>query len=215
MGLKCRLCGVEKPSSELVITLQSESQKVTLIDLVEYFCRIRLDRDKKLSQEVCKVCKVSLESFMYFCDTIEKHQKSLLSVKNEKAKSNAIVIQEEIPQEQPEFVIDDADLLHDLFEDENDEDLDSPVSNVDTESTISESTSLNLRKKTLPLKEMSVFLERLNIIYEPSDTESESDESEDEENMVKGLKRRRLSGSAEISPSSKRMRISPIKLVGK
>lgn len=41
---QCRLCGDEKPLSELIITLQSESQKVTLIDLIEYFCRVQVWR---------------------------------------------------------------------------------------------------------------------------------------------------------------------------
>lgn len=235
MDLKCRLCGLVTPSEELVITLQSESQKVTLIDLVEYFCRVQvlalcfwllffenyntfcsqLDRNPILPQKVCKVCKVSLESFMFFCDTIEKHQKTLQNVKSERPKTPAVVIAEPITSTEADL-ISDAELLNNLFEDDddndNDEELDSPVSNDETESTASGS-GVNLRRKALPpLKPLAVVLERLNIVYVPSDTESDSEESEDEAEVPKSEKRRRSPGSVEKSPG-KRMRISPIKIV--
>jgi Zinc-finger associated domain (zf-AD) len=218
MDLQCRLCGLEKTKSELVITLQSQSENVNLVDLVEYFCRVDISRDPSLNQNVCKVCKVSLETFMYFCDTIEKHQKVLKQIKKEEKKaSEAIIVQKEIStQKQRELEIKDADLLFELFNGDHDEDLDSPASTYQTEDDGATSASESTNQITLRNKEMkncSVVLEKLDIAYEPSDTETSSEDEEEEEEMAKSVKRRRSSeGNATLLPS-KRMRISPIKVV--
>lgn len=207
MDSKCRLCGIKKPLNEYVITLQSESEKVTFIDLVEFFCRIELERDIKLPQNVCKTCKNSLETFMFFCDTIEKHQKTLKLVKNEKVKADSIVI---IQEQKPEILEKDNT---EVFNEENDEDLDSNDCGESTTSASESTSHFNLRKKTLPeMKEVKIVLERLDIKYEHSDTEGPSD---DEEEEAKPIKRQRCSsGSVDLSPSSKRMRISsPVKVV--
>lgn len=213
MNSKCRLCGTDKSASELVIKLQSESQKVTLIDLVEYFCRVDISRDSSLPQNVCKSCKIALETFMLFCDNIEKYQKTLLSFKSEQIKVEQVDTKKLVMESKSEVV--DPHYEEDYRED-NDEDLDSPASNEDSNdgagSTTSESTRLNLRNRALPeMRKCSIYLEKLDITYVRSDTESSS---EDEEEKYKIVKRRRSSECID-QPPQKRMRISPIKVVSK
>lgn len=147
---------------------------------------------------------------MYFCDIIEKYQKTLKLVKNEKVIPDAVVIQES----KQATIIQDADLINEMFNDENDEDLDSNDCGGSTTSASESTGHFNLRKKTLPeMKNVSIVLERLDITYEPSDSESAS---EDEEEVEKGKSiKRRLSSSSPDLNASKRMRISPIKVVSK
>ena len=141
---------------------------------------------------------------MYFCDTIEKCQKSLkandnVPLKSELTKQNNIVTQKTIFKHESEFIVNDADLLEHLFGDENDEDLDSPASDdeIESKTSASGSTCIILRNKMPPpIQPCSVFLERLEISFIKSDTESES-ETEDEEDPLKCEKRPRASGSAE------------------
>lgn len=153
---------------------------------------------------------------MVFCDTIEKYQKILrtsggIPLKRESAKPNAVVIHETILKDESEFIINDEDLINPLFEDENDEDLDSPASDDESMTSALSVNCINLRKKVPPpIRPLSIFLERLEIAFVKSDTESDS-ETEDEQEILKSVKRPRPSGSAEKSPNAKRMRISPIK----
>lgn len=212
MSNECRLCGLKKHPSELVITLKSQSENVSFLDLVEYFCRITLDKDEKLPQTVCKKCKISLEVFMYFCDGVERHQvylKESSILKSEIARQSSCVLVRE-----PETIIIGSDNqlqaydIDDLFDETNREiaykDSDSTTTTV---STGDAGNYLNLRSLSptpppLELKPCSVVLERLDIIFEPSDTESD----EEEETSATPPE------SPEKSPFSKRMRIqSPMK----
>lgn len=211
MPLNCRLCGHEKPANELVISLESESDKVTFRDLVEYFMRITLERDASLTQKVCKTCKVSLESFMYFCDHVEKHQKEL---KKTLLKSKEMVMVS-IPK--PEIVIEtelpdpcsDSGGIDDIGEDSN---MSTELTNGYAESTTSRSSNHNLRKRSLSavpvdLKDCSVVLDRLDIGYVTSDTESEEEVPIED----KITPRKRPFSDGESPPIAKRMRVSPIK----
>ena len=198
MAFECRLCGFQRPLNEPFIKLESESQSVKFLDLIEYFCRVQLDPSPMLPQNVCKRCQNSLENFMTFCTRAESFQLTLKQrtfVKKEEIDRKCIIVREPISetptQEEPPEQQLLVDVTNRFATNEaiglSDEDLDSPISsNQSEESTsTSESTSnFKLRKKTgaksnPKLKECSIVLEKLDIIYEPTDTEYESDSEDD------------------------------------
>lgn len=232
MSLTCRLCGHKKTACELVITLQSETEKVLFVELIQYFCRIQLDKNPLLSQNVCKTCKASLESFMFFCDQLERHQQNLkltssLEIENQiDDKPNKTTDNEQdvdtksaLKEQHPtmdSFTNDEA-LLVEL----SDEKIDSPMSTCQTEDSVSlangypesaASTSdnsmfFNLRKKLIPETfNCSVVLEVLDLEYQQTDTE---DELEADDEVVATNKRPRYSSENEMSQSpAKRMRFN-------
>lgn len=211
MAFECRLCGQQKPLNDLVISLQSESQSVRFIDLVQYFCRVDLDENPLLPQNVCKACQVSLENFMVFCDKMESYQfilKQRKYVKKEEITRQCMIVRD-IVKIEPEPSVEES-LLVEINENANvdppDEDLDSPLSNDQTEDTRSSSGStyhFNLRNKAAPeLKNCSIVLEKLDITYEVTDSEYE-DESDEGENSPL----RKQSRVQSESPG-KRMRLS-------
>lgn len=197
MTSNCRLCGHKKAESEFVTTLNRETENVSFFELIQYFCRIELDPNPLLSQNVCRTCKVSLESFMLFCDHLERHQQILKQAPRPKKenKTECIVIQdveEKSAEEQnPALILNDyAAYVGNATAGISDEDIDSPMSTNQTEDTVSlvngyaesftstsdSTTHFNLRKKPTPSTlNCSVALEILDLIYIKSETESDSE----------------------------------------
>lgn len=240
MTLDCRLCGLEKTERELVVTLQSETENVSFMELIQYFCRIELDQDPSLSQNVCKTCKVSLESFMLFCDHLERHQQLLkqkLNSKKENKVDDVVAAQvseqtaETVPEEHQLPPNIDSSLARDLITGLSDENIDSPMSTNQTDDTLSivngysesttstsDSTSyFNRRRKLIPeILNCSVALEILDLEYVRSDTDSETESDEEVVKEIKTCKRpRNSSESSDVNFSlPKRMRfIEDFKLV--
>lgn len=220
MSKECRLCGVIEPDNELVITLESESENhVTFADLIEYFCRINLDKTNDLPHEVCKICKKSLENFMYFCDRVERHQQLLQdkrrkeSLKLEKAQNDQCVY---LQSNHDAVITEFCPKLFEIAEVHSgisNNNLDSIMSTSGATASSTDHSNFNLRKKSLSvapleMKNCSIVLERLEIDYETSDTESE------EETCTPNFISKRPLESPEKGPSNstKRMRVtSPIK----
>lgn len=73
----CRLCGSEKSSDELVISLQKEIGIITFKEFIEFYCRITLDSDPDLPQTVCISCRNSLSQFSEFSYLVEQQQLKL------------------------------------------------------------------------------------------------------------------------------------------
>lgn len=222
MSKECRLCGVIEFDNELVITLECESENVTFADLIEYFCRINLDRkNSSLSQEVCRKCKCILENFMYFCDGVEKHQQLLKeksrkeSPKPEKTQNNQCIYLQSnhvagITESYPKLL--EIAEVHSAATSHSNSDL--PFSKSEPNASLTDHSNFNLRKKSITvappeMKNCSIVLEKLEIEYETSDTESE------EETCTTDFVSKRPLESPKKSPSNstKRMRVtSPIKL---
>lgn len=204
MAFECRLCGQQKSLNELLITLQSESQNLKFLNLVEYFCQVKLDPSKSLPQNVCRTCHLSLENFMVFCTKMEAFQQLLKQrtyVKKEESISKSVIVCTTIHnnaktvvklEDQPKI---DNVATNDFKEQKAaeffkekvgsefpDEDSDSlPDSSDDATSTSSATFHFNLRKKPTPVtKECSVALNKLDIIYEKTDSEYASESSESE-----------------------------------
>lgn len=216
MSKECRLCGVIELDNELVITLESESEnKVTFADLIEYFCRINLDKSNDLTKNVCKKCKKSLENFMYFCDRVERHQQLLQdnsrkeALKLEKTQNDQCVY---LQSNHDAVITESCPKLFEIAEVHSgisNNNLDSIISSSGATALSTDHSNFNLRKKSpLEMKNCSIVLERLEIDYETSDTESE------EETCTPNFISKLPLESPEKSPSNstKRMRVtSPIK----
>lgn len=70
----CRLCGNDKSSDELVISLLEELKCITFKDLVEYYCRFTFDPDPDLPQLICRACKETVVKFSELSYTGEINQ---------------------------------------------------------------------------------------------------------------------------------------------
>lgn len=81
----CRLCGCEKSSDELVISLQEDIGSISFKEFVEYYCRITLELSVRLPTKVCLSCKSSLVKFSEFSYSVEKQQ---LKFENKETESN-------------------------------------------------------------------------------------------------------------------------------
>lgn len=198
---------------------------------MRYFARIELSNNPKFGRKVCDSCQNEILHFLNFSDGIDRHQKELESLHIIKAeKLDECVVK-------PKYLLNPANVMHlesnqvthpvDSAIGMSDEDLDSPLSedqfdeiaslvNEYAESTASfqsnSTVSYATRGKPIPeLKPCFIALEKLEIDYVQSDTESDNDEP-----LItgpRGIKRPRSSGAQEISPSkslspSKRMRFA-------
>lgn len=170
---------------------------------------------------------------MYFCDNVEKFQEVLKKlpekIKGEKKPWPVIIVARSNHQESSSFLQKDEPCTDNGGVGVSDEDLDSPIStdpsteytaslgNGDDDDTTASTSYFNLRKKSLSvappdLKNCSIFLERLDIQFEPSSSESEEEEEEIQEEAAKSLKRPLDTSGSSIQSPSKRMRISsPLK----
>ena len=80
----CRLCSGSINKTNISVSLNDEIDlNVTFKDMIEYYCRIKLDVKSSLSEKVCFVCKSLIEKFIKFCDMTENVQLKLKDVKNE------------------------------------------------------------------------------------------------------------------------------------
>lgn len=88
----CRLCGIEKIDDELVMLLMDQCGSITLKDYVEFYCRLALDSDPNLPQNVCKSCKNLISTFGEFCFKIEEvqHKFRRLKTKHETQEENIV-----------------------------------------------------------------------------------------------------------------------------
>lgn len=201
MTSSCRLCGHKKAESEFVTTLNRETENVSLFELIQYFCRVQLDPNPLLSQNVCRTCKVSLESFMLFCDHLERHQQVLKQTPCPKKenKTECIVIQDKeqktAEEQNPASVLNNcAAYVGNATAGISDEDIDSPMSIYQSEDTTSlvngyaeslastsdSTTHFNLRKKPIPeVLNCSVALEILDLVYINSETDSDTETGSD------------------------------------
>lgn len=88
----CRLCGFEKIADELVMLLTEKCGIITLKENVEFYCRLTLDSDPNLPQNVCQSCKNVIAKFGEFCFQVEELQQTFhkLNNKDELKEENVI-----------------------------------------------------------------------------------------------------------------------------
>lgn len=72
------MCGENVNKTNNSVSLDDEIDlNVTFKDMIEYYCRIKLDDKSSLSQKVCFGCKSIIENFIKFCDMTDNVQSKL------------------------------------------------------------------------------------------------------------------------------------------
>lgn len=75
----CRLCGGCKLEQDLISDIYSvEANDLKLVDYISFYCRVKLSRDPSLPTKVCRVCRMHLETFIAFCDNLNKVENGLI-----------------------------------------------------------------------------------------------------------------------------------------
>lgn len=213
MDPSCRLCGNVRLTSELLHSIYAETKNWS-VGLAESFCNVKFDRNPLLPQMVCTTCVETIKAFCEYSKVVDDYQtflKQSLVVKKENIKKTLCVVisapNTSIPKELCPSVKHDTDAAasKDVF---FDEDLDSPLSIVNSISRSASETSshFNLRNKALlAMKPCSVQLKQIPVIFLKSD--SDSDSESDDETLGRKVKRA-LESSGELNPSpGKRMRL--------
>jgi Elongation factor 1 gamma, conserved domain/Zinc-finger associated domain (zf-AD) len=64
---RCRFCGQKKKIFEFCYEIEDETESgKTYKDIVEHFCRVKINSDKSISQVICENCRITVENFNDF-----------------------------------------------------------------------------------------------------------------------------------------------------
>lgn len=55
---------------------EQQDENLTLADYVKYYCRVDLRNDPSLSTKVCRVCRLYIETFITFCEHLNRAEKN-------------------------------------------------------------------------------------------------------------------------------------------
>lgn len=82
----CRLCAALKDEGDFSCDLSTvqarkaeEPGENTFSDCVNFYCRVNLNCDPTLSQKICRVCRLTIETFIAFRDNVARVEKAFNS----------------------------------------------------------------------------------------------------------------------------------------
>lgn len=79
----CRVCGSSKLEEDLISDINSvEGANLKLSDYIAHYCRVLLSCDKNLPTKCCRLCRMHLETFIAFCDNLNKVEMKFTKVEN-------------------------------------------------------------------------------------------------------------------------------------
>ena len=202
MAFVCRLCGPKTfPRDQVVFNLNSEIDGVGFRELISMFTRVTFDDDPNYPQDVCETCKTTIFKFIEFCERIGQFQKTL--------KQSSFLKPDIEPSYLNQIMEPETNSVNILL---SDEDLDSPLTHEESSSSHSNTSAIPPQKRIVDfkLKQCSVHLEILPLIYVRSDSETDSTDEEERTKckILKSVKRELDSSGELMSSPQKRMKIA-------